>query len=572
MPTRLPRRVSRRRIVFQTWTEQLESRRLLTSGSEIAGAVFYDANGDGVRDGNDTGIPGVLISLTGQTDSGGAVSRRYLTTADGGFVFGGLQAGTYEVRQTQPSSITDGVETTNTMGVEIGSDRFSNIVVGADDTVSDLHFSEGNVSNDLLSPIWLLASAAKDDLAREMRATIESDAGNTDLAAAIRSGATEVNETFDLNQAPTAEPDAYSVDAGENFTSNAATGVLNNDTDPENSAIVATLVQGPQSGLLTLNNDGSFNYQPTGNFVGTDTFTYQASDGFKTSETVTVTITVVNPNAFSVSASGAVEGDVVGTVELIQGLDAPFLLDFVDTTLDQPEFNLVPDDHLVGIPSSPVVLIEYVDFACPACAGYHPILDQLVVDRTGDVLIVHRYFPARAGFNPVVAAQAVEAASLQDADGDVFFSAMIDALFDNQAEWTVSDDPVTLFEQYINDRSIALDVAQWRSDLSSQAVIDRVQRDFDQAVALELPGTPTYVLQGERISTPPQTVEAFLRVLDPAITAARENPFRLNRVTGELEVLVSENLDPADSPATLQVRGSDGTNEELVTVEVEITE
>ncbi len=571
MPKRLTRRVSRRRVVFQTSTEQLESRQLLTS--EISGAVFHDANGDGVQDANDSGIAGVLISLTGQTEGGDVVSRRYLTTPSGSFVFAGLQPGTYEVGQAQPSSIADGAETTNSPGVEIGSDRFSNIVVGTDDIVSDLHFSEGNVSDDLLSPIWLLASSANDEFAREMRATIESDAGNADLAAAIRSGATEVNETFDLNQAPTAEPDTYSVDAGEDLTPNAANGVLNNDTDPENSAIVATLVDGPQNGALTLNTDGSFNYQPAGNFVGTDTFTYLASDGFKTSETVTVTITVVNPNAFSVSASGAREGDVVGTVELIQGLDTPVLFDFVDTTLDAPEFNLVPDDHLVGIPSSPVVLIEYIDFACPACAGYHPVMQQLVADRTGDVLIVYRYFPARAGANPVVAAQAVEAASLQDADGeDRLFSAMIDALFDNQDEWTASSDPVALFEQYISEENIALDVDQWRSDLSSQAVIDRVQRDFDQAVALELPGTPTYVLQGERISPPNQTIESFEQALDPAITAARDNAFRLNRVTGELEVLIAGNLDPANSPETFQIRGNDGTNEEFVTVEVEVTE
>lgn len=570
MPKRLTRRISRRqRTQVEVAPEQLESRRLLTS--EISGAVFHDANGDGIQDTNDPGVAGVLISLTGQTDAGEAVNRRFLTAADGAFVFGGLQAGTYEVSQAQPSSITDGSETTGHAGIEIGNDRFSNIVVGTDDVVGDLHFAEGNVSDDLLSPLWLLASAADDGFAREMRATIEEDAGNADLAEAIRSGATEVSDTFDLNQAPIAAADTYSVDAGESLTPNAANGVLSNDSDPENSAIVATLVEGPQGGTLTLNTDGSFNYQPTGSFVGTDTFTYLASDGFKTSETVTVSITVVNPNTFTVAAS-AVEGDTVGTIETIQELDSQVLYDFVNESIDSPEFNLVPDDHMIGIASSPVVLMEYVDFACPACARYHPIMQQLTTDETGEVLIVYRYFPNLTGSNAVEAARAVEAASRQDNDGeDVLFSAMMDVLFDNQSEWTTSADPIALFEQYINDENISLDVTQWRTDLESQSVIDRVQRDFDQANALNLPGTPVYVLQGQRIDSPAVTIEAFDQVLDPAIAAARDNAFRLDRLTGQLEVLTSSNLDPENSPAEFQVRATDGTSEELLPIEVEIT-
>ena len=40
------------------------------------------------------------------------------------------------------------------------------------------------------------------------------------------------------------------------------------------------------------NNDGSFTYTPSGDFVGTDTFTYTATDVNGTSETGIVTVTV----------------------------------------------------------------------------------------------------------------------------------------------------------------------------------------------------------------------------------------------------------------------------------------
>jgi large repetitive protein len=69
---------------------------------------------------------------------------------------------------------------------------------------------------------------------------------------------------------------------------------LGNDTDPENSALTAVIVNSTTNGALTLNADGSFTYTPTANFNGTDTFTYKANDGTNLSSAATVTITV-NP-------------------------------------------------------------------------------------------------------------------------------------------------------------------------------------------------------------------------------------------------------------------------------------
>lgn len=56
-------------------------------------------------------------------------------------------------------------------------------------------------------------------------------------------------------------------------------GVLANDFDPEGDAIVkATMATGPANGTVMLNSDGSFTYTPNAGFVGTDSFTYTASD------------------------------------------------------------------------------------------------------------------------------------------------------------------------------------------------------------------------------------------------------------------------------------------------------
>jgi hypothetical protein len=76
----------------------------------------------------------------------------------------------------------------------------------------------------------------------------------------------------------------------------AAPGVLGNDTDDGLLAplVVSNLVSDVSNGTLDLLTDGSFTY--TGNSAGTDSFTYEASDGeFVSQATVTITVSDALP-------------------------------------------------------------------------------------------------------------------------------------------------------------------------------------------------------------------------------------------------------------------------------------
>lgn len=99
--------------------------------------------------------------------------------------------------------------------------------------------------------------------------------------------------TSGVNTAPAGVADAYAVVAGTTL-SVAAAGVLGNDSDPDGDPIVATLVGDVTDGALALASDGSFSYDPDPGFAGTDSFTYQATDGSDPSATTTVTIDVTN--------------------------------------------------------------------------------------------------------------------------------------------------------------------------------------------------------------------------------------------------------------------------------------
>jgi subtilisin-like proprotein convertase family protein len=93
------------------------------------------------------------------------------------------------------------------------------------------------------------------------------------------------------NAAPAAVADAYDV-AYETTRVVTAPGVLDNDPDPDGDPTTAAVDQDVAHGTLVLAANGALAYTPDDGFVGTDTFTYTATDGTLTSAPATVTFTV----------------------------------------------------------------------------------------------------------------------------------------------------------------------------------------------------------------------------------------------------------------------------------------
>ena len=78
-----------------------------------------------------------------------------------------------------------------------------------------------------------------------------------------------------VNDSPVATAESYSTTEDTLLTINAATGVLDNDTDVDGDVLEVVLVSTTQSGTLVMDTaDGSFTYTPNANFNGEDTFSY----------------------------------------------------------------------------------------------------------------------------------------------------------------------------------------------------------------------------------------------------------------------------------------------------------
>lgn len=124
-------------------------------------------------------------------------------------------------------------------------------------------------------------------------------------------------------------------------------------------------------------------------------------------------------------------------------------------------------------------MVEYGDYECPYCARTDLLLAGLPVQR------VFRHFPVVSKHpRSRRLAQAAEAAGIQGR-----FWAFHDSLFGDQGRL---DDP-HLWERA---ESLGLDVTRFEADRRSEAVAERVERDFRSGVRAGVTTTPTLFVDG----------------------------------------------------------------------------
>ena len=142
------------------------------------------------------------------------------------------------------------------------------------------------------------------------------------------------------------------------------------------------------------------------------------------------------------------------------------------------------------------VLVEFSDFQCPACAIYYPLVKQLKAEFGDKLGVVYRHFPLRnIHKNADLAARASEAALNQDK-----FWEMHDMIFENQKEWSTSNNALSLFTNYAV--SLGLDREKFLADIDSNFVYDKVNSNYQEGLSLKVGGTPTFFLNGKKIINP----------------------------------------------------------------------
>jgi protein-disulfide isomerase len=149
-----------------------------------------------------------------------------------------------------------------------------------------------------------------------------------------------------------------------------------------------------------------------------------------------------------------------------------------------------------------VTVVEFLDYQCPACAGYYANVTRKLESDYGDrITFVTRNFPLDAHPLAMAAARAAEAAAKQG-----HYRQMYHALYDNYQDWAlaadgrnVSDDrqrAAAQFDRFAKD--IGLDLDRFHADLASDGVQRRIDADLDAGNSVGVQSTPTIFVNGEK--------------------------------------------------------------------------
>lgn len=172
--------------------------------------------------------------------------------------------------------------------------------------------------------------------------------------------------------------------------------------------------------------------------------------------------------------------------------------------------NVTAFDWIKGNPKAAVVVVEYLDFKCEVCGSYYPWIKRLAEEFKDRVAFVTRFFPLPGHKNSLTAALAAEAAGRQGK-----FWEMHDTLFENQEAWGEKPAPTPeIFGAYA--QKIGLNMEQFKRDVSSPAVKERVERDRAAGQRFGVQSTPTFFLNGEKMQNPKSYTD-FKTVLQGAI-------------------------------------------------------
>ncbi|WP_405613397.1 DsbA family protein [Streptomyces sp. NBC_00076] len=160
---------------------------------------------------------------------------------------------------------------------------------------------------------------------------------------------------------------------------------------------------------------------------------------------------------------------------------------------------------------SELTFVEFLDFECESCGAYYPAVEQLRKEYGDRVTFVARYFPMPGHRNGELAARTAEAAARQGK-----FEEMYTKLFTTQKEWGESQEwKESVFRGYA--KKLGLDMDRFDADLADPEVAGRVQDDKRDGLGLGVQGTPTFFLDGERI-TNPASYEAFKALIDARLS------------------------------------------------------
>ena len=149
-------------------------------------------------------------------------------------------------------------------------------------------------------------------------------------------------------------------------------------------------------------------------------------------------------------------------------------------------------DPVLGNPDAPVTIIEYGAYGCTTCQAWHRagIIEKILAEYPGQIRFVYRDFPVIAPSYSRMAARTAQCAL--DQGNDAFWA------FHN-AVFTLADARSSQADLIQLGAQVGLDTDALQACVDNNTHVATVQYDEDQGHKLGLPGTPAFLVNGQRL-------------------------------------------------------------------------
>ena len=144
-------------------------------------------------------------------------------------------------------------------------------------------------------------------------------------------------------------------------------------------------------------------------------------------------------------------------------------------------------DHSQGPADAAIEIVEFGDFQCPDCGDAYPVIKQIQKTYGDQIRFVFRNLPLTDIHTYAkIAALVAEAAGQQNK-----YWEMHDLIYEHQEE--LSNELL-----YSLARKLGLNADQFEQDLHNRALLQKVKDDIQSAEDSQVPGTPTFFVNGKQ--------------------------------------------------------------------------
>lgn len=154
------------------------------------------------------------------------------------------------------------------------------------------------------------------------------------------------------------------------------------------------------------------------------------------------------------------------------------------------------EDHILGNPNAPILLVEYSDYDCPFCKNFHETMNQIMTEygADGKVAWVYRHFPLEQ-LHPNAPKIAEASECVAELGGNDAFWTFSDLVFSERG----TNEPTNLTRLPEFAETAGVDRGAFELCYNSGKYAEAIAADVDAAIAAGGNGTPhTFVLVGDQ--------------------------------------------------------------------------